>query len=237
MIENKFKYCTDFHYEGFHDCESYGCNDEGVCRCYKITHAWIESVNINSMTEQIIGSIYDTKSVEYKRDLKLNGILSNVPDDINSYFVNRILTINKVFLPSNWEVTYGPSYYGEEVDDVILNADLFNKIVSDINLLLSLTFLSDKVELILNMEYGYLLPSLIGREYFVQNIYKNQISFGQKEHLNKIQMKSIHYYSDSDYKAKIRGVVIADGNQFKLIDGYHRMAATKKEIVPVIVAI
>ena len=53
---------------------------------------------------------------------------SGVSKEIDIYTIDRILRINKVYEPTNWEVQVCGGYYGQEIDDVILDDSVARKV-------------------------------------------------------------------------------------------------------------
>jgi hypothetical protein len=235
MIENNFRYCVECEYDGYYDCENSGCNDEGICRCYKIENPWVKSVDINKMTTEVFKSIFKSQSKEEKRDLKISQLLFNINDDINIYSINRILISNKAYLSDNWEISYGPGYYGDEVDNVFLNSSVLDSIKSDLTSVFSLNTLKDKMEFLLKKEYGFILPKISNKEYSIESVNRNQIILNQIEHSKQVSKKDLSYYKDAVYSGSIKGVAIFDGHCYMVIDGYHRITVSEFDNLNIVV--
>ena len=82
------------------------------------------------------------------------------------------------------------------------------------------------------MEYGYIIPELVDKDFEIIEICKDDIHFGNKEHLNKVKEKNLEFYRDENYKG-IRGIVYFDG-KYRVIDGYHRINTSNKSKIKVI---
>ncbi len=231
MFNTNFQYKITYDERGYRDCENHGCKDEGICRCYSITDVKITSVNIYQIAKSIFNDIFDITSNQYKRNIKLNQLLFNYNEDVDIYCIDRILRNNKLYNEDSWMVEWSSSYYGDEVDSIKIIPPLVEKIESDINDLLLLNSLKDKVEFLLIKEYGKLLDKITNKKYKIIEINKNDIVFGQQQYLESIDLS--HYYSDKKYDL-IRGVCLQDGSKWKVIDGYHRLSSTQKETVKII---
>lgn len=225
LVDKDFLYSgIDIDYQRENNCEENGCDD--ICRCSRIINSTIESIDINSLVESIYYEYFD-KSEQTKRDLKLNYILNGIDKTIDFYTIDKILRINRIWDKENWEIKTSNGYYGEEVDSVTLYSNVASKIENQIDDVLSIDDLSKRVEYLLQLEYGYLLPELIGKNYKVDYIKKEDIIFASDGHYKRIQRENLDHYSDKNY-SNIRGVVLQKGDKYKLVDGYHRCFSTNK---------
>lgn len=228
MIKNSFKYCVDINQIGETSCEESGCNDEGICRCYRIDEIIIESVGISSITERIFEQIF-SNDTQHKREKDITSILFDYDIDlINKYCINRILVSNKVWDTRNWEAEVEGGYYGDEVGDVLIEISVFNKLLKDIDSLLKLDTLEDKINFILELEYGFILDKIKDKKYHVLSVDKIDIDLPQDNHFKKVLNEDLQYCDDKNYlRNSIRGVAYWNGNKWVLIDGYHRIVSTK----------
>ncbi len=78
MFKKDYKYSINYETEGNSDCKNHGCDDEGICRCFRITDVVISDIDVLYISNSIFSEIFNTKSTQYKRDNKLNQILSMV---------------------------------------------------------------------------------------------------------------------------------------------------------------
>lgn len=229
----------DFHYSGLevdytreYHCHRYGCDN--ICRCSTIVDSIVKFIDINQIVDKVY-SLYFDKSKETKRDLKLNSILNDIDKKINLFTIDRILRLNRAWDKENWEINIENSYYGEEIHSVILQRHIAEKVESNIEDAILIENLSNRIEFLLKLEYGYILPELIGKSYKVDTIKKEDIIFGSEGHYRKIQTEKLEHYSDVNYK-NIRGIVIKKDDKYKLIDGYHRCYSTNKKNITVLIA-
>jgi hypothetical protein len=52
----------------------------------------------------------------------------------------------------------------------------------------------------------------------------SDLLFGQTNHYKRLDSAVVDTYKDIDYE---RGIVVKEGDKYRLIDGYHRCAAAK----------
>jgi len=195
IVNKSFQYCTEYDYDSQTSCSESGCDDEGICRCSTIENAHIISVNVTSMVNDIYPSYFD-KSLSTKRNNTINSILGGTSKEIDKYTIDRILRINKVYEPTNWEINVCGGYYGQEIDNIILEDSIARKLEEQIDEALSIIELTTRVEYLLNLEYGHILPSLQNCQYSVETIERDKIIFGNDNHYKKINLKNIEHYSD-----------------------------------------
>ncbi len=225
-----FRDCVEYDYYYNRDCESHGC--DSICRCGQIEDAHVTSVNVSQMVQEIKSS-YFSDSKSSKRNSKINYILGNITDDIDLYTIDRILRINKVYEKSNWEVQVCGGYYGEEIDDIILEDSVAQKIENQLEEAFNITELFLRIEYLLQLEYGYILPELKGKNYEVTSIERDKVIFGSEGHYKKVASEELPHYSDKTYNS-FRGIVIQKGEQYRIIDGYHRCFASENRMINVI---
>jgi hypothetical protein len=233
-LKTNYIYSIEYETQGTYDCENHGCRDEGICRCYKIYNVEISKIDVLSITMDIYSQIYNTKSKQYKRDNKLNKILFGFDSDIEIYCIDRVLRNHKIYNTDLWEGNWSSGYYGDELDSITLNSGVFNKIIESLSTLTTLGTLKEKIEYVLNGEYGYLLDVLKNKKYRVEKVKTSDIVFAQTEYHKKID-KNLNFYDDSKYDL-IRGVCLLNDDKYKVVDGYHRLTNTKKNDVKIIVA-
>lgn len=234
ILGRSFKYCTDYDYDNHRDCSHHGCDDEGICRCGTIENAHIISVNIPSMVDEIYSEYFDN-SLATKRNSTINSILGGVSKEIDIYTIDRILRINGAWEPSNWDIQICGGYYGQEIDDILLEDSIARKIEDQINEALSIIDLTSRIEYLLKLEYGEVLPALQGRQYSIEMVERDSIIFGSDEHYRKVNTKNLDHYSDKNYEG-IRGIALVKDNKFRLIDGYHRSSTSENIKIQLLIA-
>ena len=231
-MKNEFLYVSgvEYDYDTTYDCENYYCSDEGICRCSTIENARVIEVDLIILSEYFYDSLMNMSSISAKRDSSINDILYG-GKNVDLYFINRILTTNKVYDTYNWEVETCGGYYGDELENISLSN--FKKVISECNHLLSIDNISDKVKYILNIEYNEVLDSLKDKEFEIISINKSDINFdlSNQKHLELINNKDLSFYKDYPYYC---GIVKKSGDKFKIIDGHHRLSTVKKRKIDVI---
>ena len=230
-IDFQYNFKIDYSYGG--NCELYGCDREGICRCGTIDDARIaDDIDMTMVTDMVYDYIFKTNDISVRRDIFIDSILDDF--NINKYFINRILSLHKMYDKSNWNIEIIDGYYGEELSIVSLEERL-----GDISKSMSNIFLDNKskIEYLLKKEYGYIDHRLIGKKWDLDIINKSDIIFGQKEHYNNVS-EGLYYYSDTSYDNELpRGILLKDGNKYRVIDGYHRIKNTRENFVIAIIAV
>jgi len=234
IIGVDFKYDLRYDYDNYTSCSESGCNEEGICRCSTIENACVISVNIPNMVNHIYGKYFDN-SISTKRNSTINSILGGVSKEIDIYTIDRILRINKAYEPSNWEVQVSGGYYGQEIDDVILEDSIAQKIENELGKAFDIIDLTERIELLLMLEYGEILPELKGCKYSIETIERDSIIFGSDKHYRKVNTKELNHYSDKAYTG-IRGIALVKNDKFRLIDGYHRSSTSENRTIQLLIA-
>lgn len=228
-------YNINYETNGHYSCAESGCDDEGICRCYCIESVDIKDIGIATIASSIYNSIFDSKSLQYKRDNTINQILYGYSKELTSlldiYFIDRILRVNKLYDKELWNPTWGGNYYGDEVSTIDMCNSAYLAVGNDLDKLFSLNTLKEKTQFILEKEYGYILDSIRDKEYEFRVVNKSDIHFSQDSYHRKIGIED--FYQDKRYNS-IRGICQFDGEKYRIIDGYHRLTATKEEKIKII---
>jgi hypothetical protein len=226
--------CVEVDYQNEYDCLNNGC--DSICRCSTIVNSEVVEVNVTKLSNLIYDKLFDDETILGKRESKLNQILYGIGKDINFYTIDRILRKYKIWEPQNYDIEICNGYYGEEIDGVFLFETIASKIEEQISIAFSIEDLSGRIEYLLGLEYGHLLPELQDCVYNIIEIDKNDINFGAIDHLSNVRKKELEHYSDKNYQG-IRGLVIPTNDKYRLIDGYHRIHITTGHKVKVLNAI
>ena len=234
IVGVSFKYHTNYDYDAHRDCGAHGCDEEGICRCETLENAHVVTVDIPSIGNEIYNSIFDN-SLSSKRNSAINSILGGVSKEIDIYTIDRILRINKAYEPTNWEVQVCSGYYGQEIDDVILEDSIARKIEDELDKAFDIINLTKRIEYLLMLEYGEILPTLQGLKYSIETVERDSIIFGSDEHYRKVNTESLDHYSDKNYTG-IRGIALVKDGRFRLIDGYHRSSTSENIKIQLLIA-
>ena len=221
-----------FQYDGAYvdygytyDCESYGCEEEGICRCGTINNEHIDSVDVSAIVKKIYDDFFEKGKAAYRNNV-INEVLYGIGKDIDIYTIDRILRSYKIWENENWDIEVESGYYGQEAGDVKIKESVADKIEEELYIVFSLPSLKEKIEYLLKIEYGKVLPELSNCSYESITIDKDDVVFGTEKHLGKVMKKDLDFYSDKNYNG-IRGIVVKSGEKWRIIDGYHRIFTTK----------
>ena len=208
-----------------YDCENYGCDEEGICRCGTINNEHIDSVDVSLIVKRIYDEFFEQGKAA-NRNNAINEVLYGIGKDIDIYTIDRILRSYKIWENDNWNIEVDGGYYGQEAGNVTIKESIADKIDEELWTVFSLPSLKEKIEYLLNVEYGKVLPELSNCNYESIVIDKDDIVFGVEKHLNKVMKKDLDFYSDKNYSG-IRGIVVKSGDKWRIVDGYHRIFTTK----------
>ncbi len=186
-------------------------NCDYICRCTEIYNTRVTEVDLNYLVDdfsEILGK-----------------------DVITKYCIDRILTATKLYEPDNWEVRVSRGYYGDETNGAypVSYRDSENWLEK----LKILKTDNEKILLVLECEYGYILNQLKNITNFtIENIDKNDLQIGNLDHYKKLESDIVEKYKEYEYP---RGICIKNDGGYKLIDGYHRVAACNSDKITMIV--
>lgn len=227
LTSDNFVYCIDYETQGYRSCEESGCLDDNICRCYKINSIEIKKINIDQITQNLFDSFHSDSEL-LKRDRKITSLVYDYDIElIDRYCIDRILTINKVWKNNLWDFSTMFGYYGEEVQSIYLKKNLFNTIFTQIEKCLNLHSLKEKIEYILELEYGSILDRIKYKDYKIEFINTSDLIFNQKEHKKKALQEESH-------DTEIKGICELVSGKYQVIDGYHRLSKNQDEKVLVI---
>lgn len=201
------KILSDGGYFGDTDYDSTSCtgNCSDYCRCSQIVNARIRSVCAASIVEEVVPKKHR------------NSILG--------YCVERVLRLCGVCDKENWSIKIVGGYYGQECNGISLDDITKNIAIKHINNLMSQSD-SQRVEYVLQLEYGYTLPILSGKTWKLLSVDRNNIIVGQEQYYDRKLMPLI-VTKYVDHQFPIAVCVLENGGRYRLIDGYHRFAASK----------
>ena len=217
-----------------YDCENYGCDEEGICRCGTINNEHIDSVDVSLIVKRIYDEFFEQGKAA-NRNNAINEVLYGIGKDIDIYTIDRIIRSYKIWENDNWDIEVEGGYYGQEAGNVTIKESIADKIDEELWTVFSLPSLKEKIEYLLNVEYGKVLPELSNCSYESIVIDKDEVVFGVENHLNKVMKKDLDFYSDKNYSG-IRGIVVKSGDKWRIVDGYHRIFTTKGPKLKVLAA-
>jgi hypothetical protein len=211
FVSRRYKYDVDYDFDYEYDCqgdEDSSCAQEGICRCGRITSWKILSVDPREIIKDILQD--------------------NSFSKIKAYCVDRIIRRSGWVDTNRWTLKIEGGYYGEEVDAAYPYKELAEEVAAAITVLDSLND-NEAVEHVLRLEYGHLLPKLENRIWVDTKVYLGDVFISQPRHfdnLNKEQLE--YYYKNISLSAGPIAICLQDGDKYRLVDGYHRIAAATK---------
>jgi hypothetical protein len=226
MLQNRFSdSIIEYDYLQEYYCEQSGCHDEGICRCSSIVDVEIKSVNLTFISDIIYSELLPPDKVSRKREMKISELLYG-GETVDRYCIYRILSLNKVYMPCNWELNIIGGYYGQETDGFIMDPSIFSKISSQIDFLYTLQSMSDKLKYVIELEYGHLTDTVKDSDFEIISIYKTDIDNKSinKNHLFNVKQEDLSHYNRGVYNLP-RGIVKKVSSGYSIIDGYHRIEA------------
>lgn len=236
-----FEYWIDYDYRTHYDCDSHGCNDEGICRCSEINDVELQRVILSNNTgtfgrrETFASGIYNhfypprEMTDSKKRDKKISNLLYG---NLDQYCIDRIMRHYKLYDINLYEEEVKAGYYGEEFEGIFLiDNELEQKFKKDCGTVLSYKTIGDKLRFLLELEYDEVLDDLIYADFDSILISKDDIDFTRvnKNHIDNVKNKGkLDYYSDDNYLLP-RGIVRRHDDKYVIIDGYHRIINAEKQ--------
>lgn len=217
--QTDFKYYgIEYDYDTITNCEENGC--EYICRCGIISNQRIESIEIPKIAECVYQILFDG-SPATERDLKINSVLFGTGKNLHIYCIDRILRIYEMWNPQYWDIEISPGYYGEELNSIkMLNSTAIQNQIGDV---LRLNTVEEKINFLLKLEYGYVLPEIEDCKYHLDKIKLSDVVFGSDGHYRKVSTKNLNHYVGPNYDG-IRAIVKEEfGGKYKVLDGYHRL--------------
>lgn len=219
LYDVSFRYSgVEYDYDSEYDCQENGCNDDCACRCGTIVNTRVTNVDLPRIAEEIIRD-----RLGYRVEI----------DPLDTYCVERILRHHKAYEFGNYEVLTCGGYYGEEIDAVRLEKnestmELERSLISFFNPRKP----CKKIEFILDFEYDRVLPKLMGREWTIESIDRDRLDMGSRGQLKMVKNQDVSMYKG--WKLPL-GIAISSGKRYRLIDGYHRVEASKGDTVLMVV--
>lgn len=198
-----------------YDYERTNCHcNEDYCRCTTICSTEINAINVTNVMNRIFDKMVHSKD-----------------SDILKYCFDRICYNFEIYNKSLYEVEVCGGYYGEEIEGVyFLNED---KVVEQVDIILSLKTDYQKIIHCLNLEYGYLLEEIKNKSLAkIVCVDKSLILIPQKEHYVKLNQDAIKNYKESTLPLC---VCTKQEEHYRLVDGYHRVFANfDLQTIPII---
>lgn len=205
LLSQNWQYHTEYDYDTDSHCQEYGCDKEGICRCSTIENFTIKEINANGIAESFC---------------------ELADDEFTKYCIHRAVINCRIWDTSLWEYSICGGYYGQEIEYVKMTSDLANHLRKFISEILKCRNNQKNLFSVLNAEYGYILPELNKiKDFKIENVNIQDIHVGNLDHYKKLDKKIVDQYSS--YNLPV-GVCVKKSGEYRLIDGYHRLAAKNK---------
>lgn len=202
-----FQRMVEIDYNMRYDCHDSSCKEEFMCCCGVIEDARVKDF--------YPGSIEDW----------LGSTMPKEASDLDQYILERLV---KLTVPKEmFHIDKSPGYYGEEIDSVTIDTGTgaYQEFARKIETFNRLTSTTQQVQMILTLEYGYLLPEVAAvEEWDVLNVAIKDVQ-ASEDVLGRISQEIAQKYAQYPPSHGIRGVVVPKGSGFRLVDGFHRFAA------------
>jgi hypothetical protein len=219
------------------NCEYVGCNQESICRCSQIKNLKIDYLNLYQLSKTIFNRI-GFSGLDHNRKCGIIRLLYGYDfETITIYCIYRILRINRLWLESNWILEVIDGYYGQELEKIKIEETLFNKISSEIDELIKLDRLEEKIHYLLKLEYGWIFDKISYRSIEIRRVEKKSLQFGKQSHYQNVKNSKFDHYKSISWGDIPLGVVRKEGEIYKVIDGYHRLIQNDDDEVLVFVYI
>lgn len=187
------------------------------------------------MSAQTLLDLFIDNKTQYKREQKIRETLEGC--DINLYAIGRIISTNRLYDKENYESDISWGYYGQEYDGLNLDRSIADRVQEQVEFILKMDTIKEKIEYILCLEYDHLLDDLYGKKWKVVEVNKEDIAVPNAQHYKNVP--NLDFYNDSNYtdiRCIIRETGKKVGKQYKLTDGYHRLKNTKNKTVKCLLA-
>jgi hypothetical protein len=185
----------------------------------------------NNLKDPIIHETY--RSLGEKQKLMLASQML-----ITRYCIHRLLIQLNLHMGDVWMYKSAFDYYGEEVQVIHLKPTLRIRLEAFLTELKNKNA-SEKIEMVLLLEYGRLIPAVTKKQWFVTRVHPSDLVFSNTEHY--MQCKADLEKND-DYRRSLknfplpRGITVLNpDNNHKVIDGYHRLVGTPEGEHPLVI--
>jgi hypothetical protein len=201
---SQIRYLTeDYTYDTITNCDEYGCDDEGICRCSRIENARVNSVP------------------DFKSSIKY---FFKKQSELDQHCIERVLNSLDFYDASNWEILTCGGYYGEEMDGFEFCDS--QKAIQKLDELLSLKEDYEKINFILKFEYGYLLDSIKDKtDWKIKTVLVEKVRVGNKDYYQKLNQSKVEDYSKKLESDDIICICKQVEDDYIIVDGYHRFTS------------
>lgn len=214
------------------DCDRY-CSAEGTCRAFRITSVEFDAVDLLAMAADAHSMLSPAGKKMRRRRENTNLLLRGYGASFEAYCLERILVVNRAHCESSWEWEAAQGYYGQELDVLRLADEVARECARLFDEVSGIDGLDGRVEWLLNLEYGRVLPQLAGLSYSIRTVPRERILYPQTRHLEKAVRGLAYQHRPA---GAIMGVCVDEGGSYRVVDGYHRLSQTRSPEVTIIAA-
>lgn len=178
-----------------------------------VEHVYSKLDTRNNLRDPVVKTTFDALPELAKKKLATSMF-------IYRYCIHRILTHFKLFTPEVWKYYATDDYYSQEVNNVFVErnrATIIDRVLNEMRELPD----NKKIELMLQLEYGKVLPTIKDKVWRIATITKDDLLFSNESHLKKC-IDTDKSYLDS-YKLPRGLCVLMANGKYRVIDGYHRL--------------
>lgn len=144
---------------------------------------------------------------------------------IYRYCIHRIMTHFKAYDRNMWQYFIEDDYHSQEVSEIKLKSEVALEIDTHLRYLINIP-IKRKIEYVLTLEYGKLLPSVTNKNWLIGPVSKDDLHFSNQTHYERCSESDLSYLNGYNLP---RGLCIKQSNgKYKVIDGYHRLCAAEK---------
>ena len=176
----------------------------------------------NNLREPTVRLAFDALPTETKQKLATSMF-------IYRYCIHRILTFYGLYKEANWQYHLTDDYYAQDVQSIKLSPPLAEEVDKCLRKMITLRD-SRKLEYVLELEFKRVLPEARGKDWQITSVTRDQLKFTNESLFNKCLKKDYTYLNT--YKLP-RGLCIkeetSDVPVYRVIDGYHRLAAAVED--------
>jgi len=172
----------------------------------------------NNLREPTVKVAFEALPLETKKSLATSMF-------IYRYCIHRILTHFRVYQDESWQYHLTDDYYSQDVSSITLKPHIAEEIDRCLRQMVTLKD-NRKIESILELEFGRVLPEIQNKEWRIAQVPADSLRFTNQALYNKCADEDLTYLDS--YKLP-RGLCIAEPTAtYRVIDGYHRLAAVIK---------
>lgn len=216
-MKNSFRWDLKINYNTMRtsrNCVEYGC--DGICRCETIDFVELDELNI-------LHDIYTAFRINFLRKtnqytLNKNNISNSINQQVIKYFpyfIDRIIRLQNLS-KNHFEILVSKGYYGEEIDEIVMQESIFKNITTDLIKIIYSNNLYDAICTSLQQEYAFISDVVASRS-------RISIHMLNVNNIRATMTKLSNVYDPILLATEPQGVVYQIGNHYHLIDGHHRL--------------